>query len=57
MKKQKLTRFKRYFKEIANVDFKIKGMTCAMGCAKTIKKKLALEGKKAKVILKVLLQH
>ena len=35
------------FKEIANVDFKIEGMTCAMGCAKTIEKKLAnLEGVK-----------
>lgn len=39
------------FKEIANIDFKIEGMTCAMGCAKTIEKELAnLEGvKEAKV--------
>ena len=32
-------------KDLAKAEFEIKGMTCAMGCAKTIEKKLAkLEG-------------
>jgi Cu+-exporting ATPase len=33
------------YKDFAKAEFEIKGMTCAMGCAKTIEKKLAkLEG-------------
>ena len=33
------------YKDYAKVEFEIKGMTCAMGCAKTIEKKIAkMEG-------------
>lgn len=37
--------------KLAKAEFKIEGMTCAMGCAKTIEKKMAkMEGVKSAVV-------